>query len=147
MKETTTNELQKLYNDTRINPILVEICEYYASKQDYEDGSYSEEIEPPEIVEPVYTLFLLQRRETILDELRLISRRYPSIFAAISLLYEEILIHMDIRPLEEEKSKILSDAIGGKYTPQQLLQKIEELTDNYEELSEALDKFYSWLHR
>ncbi len=147
MKESYTNELQKLYDDNHVCPLLQEVCEYYASKQDYEDGSYKEEIEPREIVEPVYMLFLLQRRESILDELNYISRRYPELFSAVSGLYNNILVHMDIRPLEEENSKRLSNAIDAKYSADQITGKIEELSDIYEEMSEALDPFYSWLHR
>ncbi len=146
MKESINNELHKLYDDTRISPFIQEICEYYATRQDYEDGSYIEEIEPEEIVESVYMLFLLQRRETILDELKSISKRYPNLFTSISCLYNNILIHMDVRPLEKENAIRLSEAIDHKASPEQLVSKIEELTDRYDDLSEALDPFYSWLH-
>ncbi len=147
MKNSYTSELQKLYDDTRVCPLLQEVCEYYASRQDYEDGSYIEEIEPREIVEPVYMLLLLQRRESIIDELSYVMKHYPHLYKGVCALHEEILINMDIRPLEEECSVRLSNAIEGKYSPTQIIQKIEELADNYEEMSEALDPFYSWLHR
>ncbi len=147
MKESYTNELQKLYDDTHVSPLLQEVCEYYASNEDYEDGSYIEEIEPREIVEPVYMLFLLQRRETILDELGYIRKHYPNLYTTVASLYENILIHMDVRPLEEENSQRLSTALEEKYSPSQILSKIEELADSYEEMSEALDSFYAWLHR
>ncbi len=146
MKESINNELHKLYDDTRISPFTQEICEYFATRQDYEDGSYIEEIEPAEIVESVYMLFLLQRRETMLDELQSISKRYPNLFTAIAELYNTIVIHMDVRPLEKENATRLSQAISEKATPEQIVNKIEELTDRYDELSEALDPFYSWLH-
>ena len=147
MNNSYTSELQKLYDDTHVSPLLQEVCEYYASKQDYEDGSYIEEIEPREIVEPVYMLFLLQRRETVIDELRYIMKHYPNLYKAVAALHEKILINMDIRPLEAESSDRLSKAIDEKYSATQITQKIEELADNYEEMSEALDPFYSWLHR
>ncbi len=146
MKESYTNELHKLYDDTRVSPFIQEICEYYASKQDYEDGSYIDEIESPEIVEPVYTLFLLQRRETLLDELNGVMKHYPNIFSAVSKLYENILIHMDVRPLEAENAERLSQAMEEKVSADLILGKIEELADRYDDLSEALDPFYSWLH-
>jgi hypothetical protein len=146
MKESINNELHKLYDDTRISPFIQEVCEYYATRQDYEDGSYIDEIEPREIVEPVYTLFILQRRETLLDELGSISKRYPNLFTAIADLYNEILIHMDVRPLEKENASRLSLAISEKASGEQIVGKIEELADRYDDLSEALDPFYSWLH-
>jgi hypothetical protein len=146
MKESYTNELQKLYDDERVSPFIQEICEYYASSRDYEDGSYIEEIEPQEIVEPVYILFFLQRRETLLDELSYVKKKYPALFEAVTDLYEEILINMDLRALESKSSKRLVKAMDGKIASAQIFDKIEELADRYDELSEALDPFYSWLH-
>ena len=146
MSDIKIDELQKLYDNPKVGTLVQEICEYYATRQDYEDGSYIEEIEPEEIVESVYMLFLLQRRETMLDELQSISKRYPNLFTAISGLYNTILIHMDVRPLEKENATRLSLAISEKASPEQIVNKIEELTDRYDDLSEALDPFYSWLH-
>ena len=146
MKEQCTVELQKIYDDPHISPLLQEVCEYYASHNDYENGTYQEEIEPREIVEPVYMLFLLQRRESVLDELQYISRHYPNLFSEVSELYNLILVNMVIRPLEEDTAGRLSHALDDRLSPEQLLNKIEELTDRYDDLSEALDRFYSFIH-
>ncbi|SDB54944.1 hypothetical protein [Butyrivibrio sp. INlla16] len=146
MNESYTFELQKLYDDPHVSPFIQEVCEYYASKADYGDGSDREEIEPSEIVEPVYTLFLLQRRETLLDELSYIHKKYPHLFASVEQLYEDILIHMDIRPLESETAARLSLALDEKVSAGAITEKIENLCDSYEDIGEALDPFYGWLH-
>ena len=147
MKDYYTTELKKLYDDNHVCLLLQEVCEYYSSLEDYEDGSYEDEIEPRKIVEPVYTLFILQRRETMLDEMAYIGKHYPSLFSAISKLYNNILIHMDVCTLEKETAESLSLALDEKFKASQLTEKIEELADNYDELSEALDQFYGWIHR
>ena len=51
MSENKFDELQKLYDNSRIGSLVQEICEYFATKDGYEDNSYQDEIEPPEIVE------------------------------------------------------------------------------------------------
>jgi tetrahydromethanopterin S-methyltransferase subunit B len=53
---------------------------------------------------------------------------------------------MDVRPLEKENASRLSLAISEKASGEQIVGKIEELADRYDDLSEALDPFYSWLH-
>ena len=146
MNESFTLELQKLYDDSHVSPFIQEVCEYYASKADYGDDSDGEDIEPPTIVEPVYTLFLLQRREILLDELTYVRKKYPHLFSAVEQLYEDILVHMDIRPLESETAENLSQAIDGKVSATQITEKIEDLCSRYEDLYEALDPFYAWFH-
>ena len=146
MNESFTLELQKLYDDSHVSPFIQEVCEYYASKADYGDGSGSADIEPPTIVEPVYTLFILQRREILLDELSFVRKKYPHLFSSVEQLYEDILIHMDIRPLESETAERLSKALEEKVSASQITEKIEDLCSQYEDLCEALDPFYVWLH-
>ena len=68
MDEKIFDELQKLYDNQRLGELVQEICEYYATKESYENNSYEDEIEPSEIVESAYILFCLQSREQILDE-------------------------------------------------------------------------------
>ncbi len=147
MNDNYTNELQKLYDDIHVSSFIQEVCEYYATLEDYEDGAYTEEIEPREIVEPVYTLFLLQRRETMLDELSYVRKKYPHLFSSVSELYEKILTNMDIRSLESENAHRLVSALDGKVASALIYDEIENLSERYEDLSEALDPFYSWLHR
>ncbi|WP_408069756.1 hypothetical protein [Butyrivibrio sp. JL13D10] len=146
MKESFTLELQKLYDDTHVSPLVQEVCEYYASGIDYEDGSYMEEIEPREIFEPVYTLFLLQRRESILDELSYVRKKYPHLFTCVEQLYEDILIHMDVSSLEKENVQKLISALNDKPDSDEIFNKIESLCSRYENISDALDAFCSWIH-
>ena len=147
MKESFTLELQKLYDDSHVSPLVQEVCEYYASGLDYEDGSYMEEIEPRQILEPVYTLFLLQRRESILDEFTYIRKKYPHLFGCAEQLYEDILIHMDVNALEKENAKKLSDALSGKVTPDEISLKIDSVCGLNEDIFDAFDAFCSWIHK
>ena len=146
MNESFTLELQKLYDDSHVSPFIQEVCEYYASKADYGEDEGRDDIEPSKIVEPVYTLFLLQRREILLDELIYIRKKYPHLFLAVEQLYEDILIHMDIRPLEAENAERLSHALDEKASATDITEKIEALCSIHEDLLEALDPFYDWLH-
>ncbi|WP_044914139.1 hypothetical protein [Butyrivibrio sp. WCE2006] len=146
MKDLITFELQKLYDDSHVSPFIQELCEYYTYGLDYEDGSYQDEIEPRKIVEPVYTLFLLQRREIFLDELSYIRKKYPHLFSGVEQLYEDILINMDIRILESKCAQKLADALDNKVSSSEILEKIENLCSRYEDFCEALDPFYSWIH-
>ncbi len=146
MNDSYINDLKKLYDDKKVSQFIQEVCEYYATKHEYEDGSYTEEIEPREIVEPVYTLFILQRRELILDELSYVRKRYPNLFAYVEPLYQNILIHMDMRSLESENANRLHIAMNEKVSSAEIFDKVEALTGTYDDLSEALDKFYGWLH-
>jgi hypothetical protein len=147
MNDSYTNELKKLYDDAKVCSLLQEVCEYYATRSGYEDNSLEDEIEPREIVEPVYMLFLLQQREQILDELNYICKRYPNLFSAIKPLYDDILVHMDVRPLESENAHRLSVAMDGKVASAQIYDEIERICSRCENLSEAVDEFYGWLHR
>lgn len=146
MNDSYINELKKIYDDKKVSPFIQEVCEYFATRQEYNDESYTQEIEPKEIVEPVYTLFMLQRRELILDELSYVRKRYPNLFSYVEPLYENILVHMDMRSLEEENALRLSMAIDNKVSSSDISAKVENLTDSCEDLTEALDKFYSYLH-
>ncbi|WP_155829699.1 hypothetical protein [Butyrivibrio sp. AC2005] len=146
MKESFTLELQKLYDDSHVSPLVQEVCEYYASGLDYEDGSYMEEIEPREIFEPVYTLFLLQNREGSLYELSYIHKKYPHLFTSVEQLYEDILIHMDVNALETENAKKLSEALNSKTTSEEIFTKINSLCAQNDDISDALDAFCSWIH-
>ena len=146
MKESLTLELQKLYDDSHVSPLVQEVCEYYASGLDYEDGSYMEEIEPREIFEPVYILFLLQRRESYLDEFSYIRKKYPHLFTSVEQLYEDILIHMDVNALEKTNADKLSSALDNKITSEEIFDKINSLCMQKDDISDALDGFCSWIH-
>ncbi|MBQ2610417.1 MAG: hypothetical protein II586_08680, partial [Butyrivibrio sp.] len=100
MNDKKIDELQKLYDNSKVGALVQEICEYYATRDDYEDNSYQEEIEPHEVVESVYILFCLQSREQILDEFSLIQKKYPSLYTCVIALYNNLLVNMDYRRLE-----------------------------------------------
>ena len=91
MNEKKLDELQKLYDNPRIGAFVQEICEYYATSDSYEDNSYQDEIEPRDLTEAVYTLFCLQCREQILDELSLVSRKYPGVYESVKTLHNKLL--------------------------------------------------------
>ena len=93
MNDKKIDELQKLYDNSKVGALVQEICEYYATRDDYEDNSYQEEIEPHEVVESVYILFCLQSREQILDEFSLIQKKYPSLYTCVSALYNILLVN------------------------------------------------------
>ncbi len=145
MSEKKFDELQKLYDNARIGSLVQEICEYYATKDGYEDNSYQDEIEPPEMVESVYILFCLQSREQILDELSIVQKKYPDLYQSLSGMHTTLLVNMDYRALEKDCSeKISSYAI--ETSPEQILSQAEICTRSSADLSEAVDKFYTWLH-
>ncbi len=145
MSENKFDELQKLYNNERIGDLLQEICEYYVTRDGYEDNSYEDEIEPPEIVESAYILFCLQCREQILDELLVVKKKYPQIYSSISELHNTLLINMDYSLLEKEKAGVIADFVKDT-TADEVLSQIEVFSRSSKNLSEGLDKFYSWLH-
>lgn len=146
MKDYYTLELQKLYDDSHVSPLVQEICEYYASVLDYEDGSYMEEFEPRDILEPVYLLFLLQRREQILDEFSYVHKKYPHLFTCVEQLYEDILIHMDVNALENNAADRLVAALNNKITSEDVFNKLESLCERHDDISEAIDEFCAWIH-
>ena len=145
MSEKIIDELQKLYDNDRIGDLVQEICEYYVTRNSYLDGSYENEIEPPEIMESSYILFCLQCREQILDELMLVKRKYPSVYSAISDFHNTLLINMDYRSLEKEKAKVIAGFVKGT-TADEVLRQIESNCLSSKNLSKGLDKFFSWIH-
>lgn len=145
MSEKKFDELQKLYDNDRIGALVQEICEYYVTRSGYEDNSYEDEIEPPEIVESSYILFCLQSREQILDELLIVKKKYPEVFDCVSDLYNTLLVNMDYRLLEKEKAGVIADFVKDT-TADEVITQIETFSRASQNLSEALDKYYSWLH-
>ncbi len=145
MNEKIFDELQKLYDNDKIGALVQEICEYYATKENYEDGSYEDEIEPPEIVESAYILFCLQCREQILDEFALVRKKYPALYETVKDLHSTLLVNMDYHSLEEKNAGALAQQLDD--TPrEEILTKVETFARSSKNLSEALDKFYTWLH-
>ncbi len=145
MSDKKFDELQKLYNNSKIGSLVQEICEYYATSEDYEDNSYQNEIEPTEIVESVYILFCLQSREQILDELSIVQKKYPELYQTVSGMHNTLLINMDYRLLEEKCSKKIVE--HAKDTSlEEVLSHVDNYTRTSDSLSEAMDKFYTWLH-
>lgn len=145
MSEKKFEELQKLYDNTKVGSLVQEICEYYATKDSYEDNSYQDEIEPPEIVESVYLLFCLQSREQILDELSIVQKKYPDLYQSISGMHNTLLVNMDYRAIENECGNKIS-SYARNASVDQVLSQAEICSRSSENLSEALDKFYTWLH-
>ena len=145
MNEKIFDELQKLYDNERIGALVQEICEYYATKDSYEDGSYEDEIEPPQIVESAYTIFCLQSREQILDEFALVRKKYPALYEAVSAFHSTLLVNMDYKGLEEKSALLISEHLSG-ISPDEILSQAETYARSSKNLSEALDRFYKWLH-
>jgi hypothetical protein len=145
MSEKKFDELQKLYDNPKIGSLVQEICEYFATKDGYEDNSYQDEIEPPEIVESVYVLFCLQCREQILDEFAIVQKKYPDLYQTVSGLHSSLLINMDYRALEKECGNKISSYLK-ETSSEQILMQADSCTRSSETLSEAVDKFYTWLH-
>ena len=145
MNDKKIDELQKLYNNSKVGALVQEICEYYATRDDYEDNSYQEEIEPHEVVESVYILFCLQSREQILDEFSLIQKKYPSLYTCVSALYNNLLVNMDYRRLETCSAQKIAE-YAGDISSDEVLSQADSFSRSESSLSEAMDKFYSWLH-
>ena len=145
MNDKKIDELQKLYDNSKVGALVQEICEYYATRDDYEDNSYQEEIEPHEVVESVYILFCLQSREQILDEFSLIQKKYPSLYTCVSALYNNLLVNMDYRWLETCSAQKIAD-YAGDISSDEVLSQADSFSRSESSLSEAMDKFYSWLH-
>ncbi len=145
MSEKKFDELQKLYDNSKVGDLVQEICEYYATLDGYEDNSYQDEIEPPEIVESIYLLFCLQSREQILDELSIVQKKYPDLYSSVSGMHNTLLINMDYRMLESECGQKIAD--HAKDTSlEEVLQHADTYARSSQNLSEAVDKFYKWLH-
>ncbi len=145
MSEKIFDELQKLYDNPKIGDLVQEICEYFATKNSYEDGSYEDEIEPPEIVESAYTLFCLQSREQILDEFSIIRKRYPSLYQAVESFHNTLLINMDYRMLEDKCASSIA-GYAKDTTKEEVTSQVDRYARSSQSLSEGLDKFYKWLH-
>jgi hypothetical protein len=145
MNDKKIDELQKLYDNSKVGALVQEICEYYVTRDDYEDNSYQEEIEPHEVVESVYILFCLQSREQILDEFSLIQKKYPSLYTCVSALHNNLLVNMDYRLLEASSAQKIAD-YAKDTTSDEVLTHADTFSRSESSLSEAMDKFYSWLH-
>ena len=145
MNEKIFDELQKLYNNKKIGALVQEICEHYATKDSYEDGSYEDEIEPPEIVESAYILFCLQSREQILDEFSVVAKKYPAIYEMVSPFHSNLLVNMDYHCLEEKSALLISQRLSDT-SADEVLSRAEAFSRSSHNLSQALDKFYTWLH-
>ena len=145
MSEKIFDELQKLYDNEKIGALVQEICEYFATKGNYEDNSYEDEIEPPMIVESSYVLFCLQSREQILDEFSIVRKKYPSVYESVSAFHNRLLVNMNYIALEEESAGIIAGNIVDT-SVKEILSHVDSFARSSQNLSEALDKFYSWLH-
>lgn len=145
MENLKIDELQKLYDNKKVGDLVQEICEYYATGDAYEDNSFQEEIEPPELVESVYLLFCLQSREQILDEFALIRKKYPNLYASVESIHNTLLVNMDYRALEDDCCRKISAYAAGA-SKADVLSHAESTVRTSENLSGALDKFYTWLH-
>ena len=145
MNDKKIDELQKLYDNSKVGALVQEICEYYATREDYEDNSYQEETEPHEVVESVYILFCLQSREQILDEFSLIRKKYPSLYTCVSALHNNLLVNMDYRPLEASSAQKIAE-YAKDTSSDEVLSHADTFSRTENSLSEAMDKFYSWLH-
>ena len=145
MDEKIFDELQKLYDNQRLGELVQEICEYYVTNDGFADDSSQDELEPHEIVEAVYLLFCLQCREQILDEFAIVRKKYPSIYEKISPLCDTILINMDYRALEEKNAEAIAGYLKDTSVTD-ILDHVETYSRSSESLSEALDKFYKYIH-
>ena len=145
MSEKKFDELQKLYDCTKIGSLVQEICEYYSTQDGYEDNSYQDEIEPTEIVESIYILFCLQSREQILDEMALVQKKFPTIYSAIKSLHNTLLINMDYQSLEKSCADKIA-AHAQDTTCEEVLSHADLFSRSSVSLAEAEDKFYTWLH-
>jgi hypothetical protein len=146
MGNVKIDELQKLYDDPKTDSFLQEICEYYATRCDYTEDSFQEEIEPAEIMEPVYTLFCLQKREEILDEFEYIHQKYPHLFESVSGFCNRILTNMDYRALQSECEHQLVTAVGH-ISSAEIYDRIETICRNEADFSKGVDQFFQWLHK
>jgi hypothetical protein len=96
-------------------------------------------------VESAYILFCLQSREQILDEFSIVRKKYPSIYEKISSLCDTILINMDYRALEEKNAEAIAGYLKDTSVTD-ILDHVETFSRSSESLSEALDKFYKYIH-
>lgn len=145
MENKKIDELQKLYDNSKVGALVQEICEYYATNEDPGDGSSEDALEPREVVDAVYLLFCLQSREQILDEFNIVRKRYPDLYTSVSSLHNTLLVSMDYRALEADCCQKIS-AYAVDTSKEEVLAHADTFVRTGENLSEAVDKFYSWLH-
>lgn len=141
MENKKFDELQKLYDNSKVGALVQEICEYFVTNED-ESGDTS--LEPKEVVNAVYMLFCLQSREQILDEFAIVRKRYPELYTAVSSFHETLLVNMDYRSLEEDCCLKIS-AYAVDTSKEEVLAHADTFVRSCDNLSEAVDKFYSWL--
>lgn len=144
MENKIIDELQKLYDNSKVGALVQEICEYYATGDGYEDNAYQDEIEPRELTESVYLLFCLQSREQILDEFAIIRKKYPDLYSCIGTIHNTLLVNMDYRGLEESCCLKIS-AYAADTSKEEVLAQADTYARSSDNLSEAVDKFYKWL--
>ncbi|MCR5101761.1 MAG: hypothetical protein K6B41_10445 [Butyrivibrio sp.] len=143
MSNVKIDELQKLYKDTKVNTFFQELCEYYATKSDYQENSYEEEIEPENIVEPIYLLFCLQRRDTSLSSFEYIRKKYPNLFECIQTIYEKLLLGMNTTALYNELSAELEKSFS--LTSENILERSDHYNSLYDDQAEAMEHFYDYM--
>ena len=144
MSNIKIDELQKLYDDPKVDPFLQDICEYYSTLQDYESISFQDEIEPALLVESVYMLFCLQKREWILDQFEYIHKKYPNLFMTVSDFYNTILTNMNYTELESKYEHQIVEEIPG-ISSADIYDEIGSICQRNDNLSECMERFYKWL--
>ena len=145
MSEKKYDELQKLYDNPKIGALVQEICEYYVTNDGFANDSVQDELEPHEIVEAIYLLFCLQSREQILDEFAIVHKKYPELYNSVCGMHNTLLINMDYRALEESCGVKIAE-YAKDTTLSEVLSNADSFARSSENLSDAVDKFYSWLH-
>lgn len=145
MENKKFDELQKLYDNSKVGALVQEICEYFVTNEDPEDDSEDTSIEPKEVVNAVYMLFCLQSREQILDEFAIVRKRYPELYTAVSSFHENLLVNMDYRALEDDCCLKIS-AYAADTSKEEVLAHADTFVRSCDNLSEAVDRFYTWLH-
>ena len=145
MDEKIFDELQKLYDNQRLGELVQEICEYYVTNDGFADDSSQDELEPHEIVEAVYLLFCLQCREQILDEFAIVQKKYPELYNSVCGMHNTLLINMDYRALEEKCGHKIAE-YAKDTNLSEVLSNADSFARSSESLSDAVDKFYNWLH-
>ena len=143
MENKKFDELQKLYDNSKVGDLVQEICEYCVTNEDPED-TQDDALEPREVVNAVYLLFCLQSRERILDEFDIVRKRYPDLYTTVSAFHNTLLVNMDYRALEEDCCLKIS-AYAVDTSKEEVLAHADTYVRSCDNLSEAVDKFYSWL--
>ena len=84
-------------------------------------------------------------REQILDEFAIVRKRYPTLYEPVGAFHNNLLINMDYGRLESECATRIAN-YAKDTTEKEVLSHVETFARSSENLSEGLDKFYSWLH-